>query len=146
MDELDTKIIEILQSDGRASNAGIARTVGVSEGTVRRRLKRLIQDEYIRVVAMTDPAKMGYVSEGLIGLQADLDKIDSVADELAKLDEVSWVTITTGAYDIFAWATLRSAEALGIFLRTRVATIPGVRRTETFVNLAVKKRGYGVAG
>ncbi|MDA1347742.1 MAG: Lrp/AsnC family transcriptional regulator [Chloroflexi bacterium] len=145
MDELDTKIIEILQSDGRASNAGIARTVGVSEGTVRRRLKRLIQDEYIRVVVMTDPAKMGYVSEGLIGLQAELDKIDSVADELAKLDEVSWVTITTGAYDIFAWATLQSAEALGIFLRTRVATIPGVRRTETFVNLAVKKRGYGVA-
>jgi Lrp/AsnC family transcriptional regulator for asnA, asnC and gidA len=88
---------------------------------------------------------MGYVSEGLIGLQADLDKIDSVADELAKLEEVSWVTITTGAYDIFAWATLESAEALGIFLRTRVATIPGVRRTETFVNLAVKKRGYGVA-
>jgi Lrp/AsnC family transcriptional regulator for asnA, asnC and gidA len=146
MDELDTRIIEILQNDGRASNAGIARTVGVSEGTVRRRLKRLIQDEYIRVVAMTDPAKMGYVSEGLIGLQADLDKIDSVADELAKLEEVSWVTITTGAYDIFAWATLQSAEALGIFLRTRVATIPGVRRTETFVNLAVKKRGYGVAG
>ena len=146
MDELDTRIIEILQNDGRASNAGIARTVGVSEGTVRRRLKRLIQDEYIRVVAMTDPAKMGYVSEGLIGLQADLDKIDSVADELAKLEEVSWVTITTGAYDIFAWATLQSAEALGIFLRTRVATIPGVRRTETFVNLAVKKRGYGVGG
>ena len=146
MDELDTRIIEILRNDGRASNAGIARTVGVSEGTVRRRLKRLIQDEYIRVVAMTDPAKMGYVSEGLIGLQADMDKIDSVADELAKLDELSWVTITTGAYDIFAWATLQSAEALGIFLRTRVATIPGVRRTETFVNLAVKKRGYGVVG
>ena len=146
MDELDIKIIEILQNDGRASNAGIARTAGVSEGTIRRRLKRLIQDEYIRVVAMTDPAKMGYVSEGLIGLQADLDKIDSVADELAKLDELSWVTITTGAYDIFAWATLESAEALGIFLRTRVATIPGVRRTETFVNLAVKKRGYGVVG
>jgi Lrp/AsnC family transcriptional regulator for asnA, asnC and gidA len=146
MDELDTRIIEILQNDGRASNAGIARTVGVSEGTVRRRLKRLIQGEYIRVVAVTDPAKMGYVSEGLIGLQADLDKIDSVADELAKLEETSWVTITTGAYDIFAWATLESAEALGIFLRTRVATIPGVRRTETFVNLAVKKRGYGVAG
>ena len=146
MDELDTRIIEILQNDGRASNAGIARTVGVSEGTVRRRLKRLIQGEYIRVVAVTDPAKMGSVSEGLIGLQADLDKIDSVADELAKLEETSWVTITTGAYDIFAWATLESAEALGIFLRTRVATIPGVRRTETFVNLAVKKRGYGVAG
>ena len=145
MDELDTKIIEILQQDGRASNAGIARTVGVSEGTVRRRLKRLIQDEYIRVVAMTDPVKMGYNSEGLIGIQVDPDKIDQVADELSKLDEVNWVTATTGAYDIFAWATFQSAEALGIFLRTQAGKIPGVRRTETFVSLDVRKRGYGVA-
>ncbi len=55
------------------------------------------------------------------------------------------MTITTGAYDIFAWAALQSAEALGIFLRTKVGTIPGVRRTETFVNLSVKKRGYGIS-
>ena len=144
MDELDTKIIEMLQEDGRASNAGIARSVGVSEGTVRRRLKRLIDEEYIRVVAMTDPTKMGYSSEGLIGVQVDPDKVDQVADDLAEFAEVNWVTVTTGAFDVFAWATLQSAEALGIFLRTKVGTIPGVRRTETFVNLSVKKRGYGV--
>ena len=59
--------------------------------------------------------------------------------------QVSWVSVTTGAFDIFAWATLQSAEALGIFLRTKVGAIPGVRRTETFVNLSVKKRGYGVS-
>lgn len=144
MDELDSKIIALLQEDGRASNAGIARRVGVSEGTVRRRLKRLVQEEYISVVALLDPARMGYASEALVGVQVDPDKVDQVADDLSRLDEVSWVSITTGAFDIFAWATLHTAESLGIFLRTKVGTIPGVRRTETFVNLAVKKRGYGV--
>ena len=144
MDELDAQIIALLQRDGRASNAGIAREVGVSEGTVRRRLKRLIQEEYIRVVALLDPGRMGYASEALVSVQVDPDKVDQVAGDLAKLSEVNWVTITTGAYDVFAWATLQSSEALGIFLRTKVGTIPGVRRTETFVNLAVKKRGYGV--
>ena len=145
MDELDTKIIAMLQEDGRASNAGIARRVGVSEGTVRRRLKRLIQEEYIRVLALLDPGKMGYASEALIGVQVDPDKVDRVSTDLSQLDEINWVSITTGAYDIFAWATLHSSEALGIFLRTKVGTIPGVRRTETFVNLMVKKRWYSVS-
>lgn len=145
MDDLDTRIITLLQSDGRASNAGIARDVGVSEGTVRRRLKRLVTEEYIRVVALPDPAKMGYASEALIGVQVDPEKVDQVSDDLARLDEINWVAVTTGQYDIFAWATLTSPEALGIFLRTRIGTINGVRRTETFVNLANKKRAYGVA-
>ena len=144
MDELDSKIIALLQEDGRASNAGIARRVGVSEGTVRRRLKRLVQEEYIRVVALLDPGRMGYAAEAMIGVQVDPDKIDQVADDLAKLDEISWVAVTTGSFDIFGWATLQTSEALGIFLRTKVGTIPGVRRTETFVNLAAKKRGLGV--
>ena len=144
MDELDTRIIEILQKDGRASNAGIAREVGVSEGTVRRRLKRLVQEEFIRVVALPDPAKMGYESEALVGVQVDPDKVDQVANGLSALDEVNWVAVTTGSYDIFAWVTLTSPEALGIFLRTKVGIIPGVRRTETFVNLANKRRGYGI--
>ena len=144
MDELDTKIIQILQDDGRASNAGIARKVGVSEGTVRRRLKRLVQEEYIQVVAIPDAAKMGFESQALVGVQVDPDKIDQVADALANLGEINWVAITTGSFDVFAWATLQSAEALGIFLRTKIGTIQGVRRTETFVNLD-RKRGFSVA-
>ena len=145
MDELDTKIISLLQEDGRASNAGIAREVGVSEGTVRRRLKRLIKEEFIRVVALLDPGKMGYASEALVGVRVDPDKIDQVAERLAALEEVNWVAETTGSFDIFAWATLESSTTLGIFLRTMIGTIPGVRGTETFVNLAVKKRWYGGA-
>jgi Lrp/AsnC family transcriptional regulator for asnA, asnC and gidA len=139
-DQLDRKIIAILREDGRASNAGIARKVGVSEGTVRRRLKNLVQEEIIQVVALPDAAKMGNKSQALIGVQVDPDKVDVVADALKSLPEVTWVAVTTGSYDIFAWATLPSAEMLGIFLRAKVGTVVGVRRTETFVNLD-KMRG-----
>lgn len=144
MDDLDRRVISLLERNGRASNARIAREVGVSEGTVRRRLKRLVQDRIINVVALPDPRKLGYESEALIGIQADPDKIDQVANRLAQLDHTRWVAVTTGTYDIFAWATLPNAEELGKFLREQVGTVPGVRRTETFVNLAVKKREYGI--
>ena len=142
MDSLDRKIIDVLRRDGRASNAGIARQVGVSEGTVRRRLKRLVDDELIRVIALPDPGKMGYESQALIGVQVDPDKIDLVANGLEELEEVSWVAVTTGSFDVFVWVTLPSSEALGIFLRTKLGVVPGVRRTETFVNLELRKRGH----
>jgi Lrp/AsnC family transcriptional regulator for asnA, asnC and gidA len=144
MDTLDRRIIALLESNGRASNARIARDVGVSEGTVRRRLKRLIQDKIINVVALPDPSKLGYNSEAIIGVQVDPDQVDAVAAKLSSLQHTRWVAVTTGTYDVFAWATLPSAEELGIFLREKIGPIPGVRRTETFVNLAVTKREYGI--
>ncbi len=144
MDDLDTKIIALLQTDGRASNARIARDVGVSEGTVRRRLRRLVQDEIIRVIAVPDPEKMGYSTVAVIGIQADPDKIDDVAKLLAQMDETQYVSLTTGSFDIFIWVALPSSDALGVFLRRKVGMTPGIRRTETFVNLAVRKRGFGI--
>jgi Lrp/AsnC family transcriptional regulator for asnA, asnC and gidA len=140
MDKFDKKIINRLQNNGRCSNAEIARKVGVSEGTVRRRLKRMVDEKFIRVVAQIEPGPLGYGSEALIGAQVDPDKIDQVADALSNLEEVNFVAITTGTYDIFAWATLRDSEGLGEFLRKKAASIEGVRRTETFVSLDVKKR------
>lgn len=144
MDELDRKIIALLQGDGRASNAKIAREVGVSEGTVRRRLRRLIQDDVVKVIAVPNLEKLGYGTTALIGLQTGPGKSDSVAEALAGLQEAHYVAVTTGAYDVFVWAGLESAEGLGSFLRTKVGIIEGVQRTETFVNLSIKKRTYGL--
>ncbi len=144
MDDLDRRIIAILERNGRSSNARIARDVEVSEGTVRRRLKRLVADRIINVIALPDPRKLGYESEALIGIQVDPDKIDQVATKIAELDQTRWVAVTTGTYDVFAWATLPNSEELGRFLREKVGTVQGVRRTETFVSLAVKKREYGI--
>ena len=144
MDDLDRKLIALLQVNGRASNARIARDVGVSEGTVRRRLRRLIQEEVIRVVAVPDPEKMGFNTVALVGIQADPDKIDAVAEKLAQLPEAHYVSLTTGSYDIFIWVALSSSEELGKFLRQKVGITEGIRRTETFVHLAIAKKGYGI--
>ena len=144
MDELDRNIISQLEKDGRASNAFIARESGVSEGTVRRRLKKLIDDEIINVVALPDPTKLGYDSEALIGIQIDPDKVELAANKVAKLDHTRWVAMTTGTYDVFVWVTLPNPEALGRFIRIEIGAIEGVRRTETFVNLQVMKRQFGV--
>lgn len=144
MDDTNSKIISILRTDGKISNAAIARQIGVSEETVRRRLIRLVQEGYVRIVALVDPAKMGFRLEALIGVEASPDMLDGVADELAKLEEVGLVTITTGSIDIFFSVTLRSASEMLEFLNTKVWPIPGVRRTEGFVNLATKKRDFGL--
>ncbi len=145
VDELDRRMIQLLQRNGRASNARVAREVGVSEGTVRRRLKRLLEEDIIKVVAFPDPEMFGYGTEALVGVQVDPDKTNEVASSLAVLQETSWVSVTTGAFDIFTWVTLPSSVELGTFLNTKVRTVPGVRRTETFVNLQIPKRNYGLA-
>lgn len=144
MDRLDVKIVSKLQEDATSTNSAIARTVEVSEETVRRRLKRLLTDEMIKVVAVPDARKLGYESQVLIGFQVDADKIDAVADSLCDMSEITWISVTTGSYDIFAWATLKSIDALSKFLRDDVGQIEGVRKMETFISLSVEKEEYGL--
>jgi len=95
----------------------------------------------INVYAVPDPEKNGYFSEALIGIQVDPDKIDNVATEISNHEYTTWVARTTGSYDIFSWVTLKSSEDLGKFLSYDLGNIDGVKKTETFVNLKVLKRG-----
>ena len=143
LDELDRKIIETLQTDGRASHAQMARDLGVSEGTVRRRLAKLLQDRIIRVIAIAEPEQLGFHTSAFIGLQVDPARVEHVANELANLTETEHVAITTGSYDIFIWVNLASSEALASFLHHKVGTVDGVRQTETFVSLETRKRTPG---
>lgn len=143
LDKLDKELIDLLQADGRASNIELARKTGVSEGTIRRRFRALVDEGIIRVAALPDPAKLGKATAALVGLQVDPAQVDPAAEQLAQLADVQYVSITTGAYDIFVWVAVASPEDLSAFLRARVGSIPGVRRTETFVNLAIKKNPAG---
>jgi Lrp/AsnC family transcriptional regulator for asnA, asnC and gidA len=104
----------------------------------------LIEEDVVNVVAVPNLEKLGYATTALIGLQTGPGKSDSVADSIANLQEAHYVAVTTGAYDVFVWAGLESAESLGNFLRTKIGIIDGVQRTETFVNLSIKKRTYGL--
>ncbi len=144
MDAIDRQIIAALNEDGRAANAKIAKKVKVSEGTVRRRLKKLTSDKTIDIVTVQDPQKMGYQSEVLIGMQVEPDMLEEVASRMAEFKYTTLVSITTGTYDVFAWATLPNAESLGEFIRDHVGKTPGVQRTETFVSLGVRKRSYSL--
>ena len=144
MDELDLRIIGLLQMDGRTSDSYLARELGVSEGTIRRRLGRLIQEGAFRVTAVPNIEKMGYGATALIGVQTRPGRADDVAEALARLEEVHYAAVSTGAYDVFIWVGLESAQRLGDFLNTKVAPVEGVQRTETFINLAIRKRDYGL--
>jgi len=143
MDKLDFKIVNMLKKNGRLSNANVARTLNVSEGTIRRRLKKMTNENIIRIFAVPNPESIGLHSEALIGIQVDPDKMEIIANKVSELDQATWVAHTTGTFDIFLWAAVESTEELGKFIRSSVGTIPGVRRTETFVNLKVVKRGNG---
>ena len=133
----------ILQEDGRAPHVELARRLGVSEGTVRRRLAKLLKGGVIRVVAVAEPERLGYHTSAFIGLQVDPAQVEEVATKLAALAETERVAITTGRYDIFIWVNLESTAALAAFLHRKIGTVEGVRRTETFISLDTRKRAPG---
>jgi len=141
MDQLDKKILDILKTDGRISNAKVARNLSVSEGTIRRRIKKMKTDGIVNVYAVPDPEKIGYFAEALIGVQVDPNMIDDIAEKISSHEYTTWVARTTGSYDIFTWVTLPTSEELGKYLSNDLGAIDGVNKTETFVNLKVLKRG-----
>ena len=144
MDRLDLMIAERLQEDATATNSKIAKDVGVSEETVRRRLKRLTADSMIEIVAVPNAGKLGFESLVLVGVQVAVDKVDSVADQLKEMPQVTRLIVTTGSYDMFAWASLKSTDSLSDFLKLGIGKIAGVRKMETFMVLSVEKEQYGV--
>jgi Lrp/AsnC family transcriptional regulator for asnA, asnC and gidA len=139
-DEFDRKIIALLQQDGRLSNVEVARKLRLTEGTVRKRLDRLLGDGIIRVMAVVDPATLGLAASVVIGIQTELGQINEVAQRLAAIPEVHCVNIVTGTYDVMVEAVLPSGEHLLSFLIDKISTIPGVKRTETSHVLQVVKR------
>ena len=143
MDNVDRAIIEILQEDGRAPHAEMARRLGVSEGTVRRRLSKLRQDGVIRVVAIAEPEQLGYHTSAFIGLQVDPARVEAVASELTALPEAERVAITTGSFDIFVWVNVESSESLAAFLYGKIGKVRGVHHTETFMSLETRNRAAG---
>ncbi len=143
LNDLDRRVILLLQQDGRASNTALSKRLGVSESTVRRRIGQLIRNGVISVIAVPEPSALDYKAEALIGLEVQLGSLDSVTQELASMPEVQYVASCTGRYDVFIWVILKSQDELVDFLKNKLAPISGIRRSETFVNLEVTKRAFG---
>lgn len=132
IDATDRQIIALLQADGRASNVDIARAVGVTEGTVRKRVERLLSEGIIRVVAVPNVDKLGLEVETVIMLKVDLGQATRAGDALAVMPEVRSVRYTTGEYDIIMEVAVPSDDELLAFLTDRLASVAGIRSTATY--------------
>jgi Lrp/AsnC family transcriptional regulator for asnA, asnC and gidA len=144
IDEVDAKIIIVLQADGRTPNTEIARRVGIAEATVRKRIDRLRQEKVIRVGAWADPLKIGYQTYGNIEIQVNPPDIEKVAERLARLPEIFFLGICTGGFDILASAVFHSNEHMYEFMTKRLTRVPGIQRTSTSNVIRVVKREYAL--
>jgi DNA-binding Lrp family transcriptional regulator len=145
LDRIDAEIIEVLREDGRASNREVARQVGVSEGTVRARLRRLEESGTVRIMAVTNPLAVGLNAWTPVGLRVERDKITEVAAALQKLDNLTLVARTFGMFDMVVVALVPTRDDLLRLLTDEIGRIPGVRRTETSEAIRVVKYNYTLA-
>jgi Lrp/AsnC family transcriptional regulator, regulator for asnA, asnC and gidA len=141
LDDIDKAIIRELQLDGRTPYAKLGPAVGLSQAAVRQRVQRLIENGVMQVVAVTDPLMLGFKLEALIGVEVDGD-LRAVASKLAEVDNVDYVVVTTGRFDLVVEVVCRDHEELLHLINDVVRAIPGVRATETFTYLHLEKQTY----
>jgi Lrp/AsnC family transcriptional regulator, regulator for asnA, asnC and gidA len=142
IDEVDVQIIEALRKDGRVAFAQIAEQLTVSPGMIRLRYNRLAEQGYLKVVAITNPLRMGFKTMAMIGIRADGSKLLPVAEQVSKLEEVIYLVIASGRFDLFAEVVCRDHEDLLRFITEKLSTIDGVRESESFLHLKIIKEVY----
>lgn len=142
LDATDIAILRLLEEDGRTPTAQIARVLGISEPTVRKRIDRMFRDEIIKVVAVPNPRKTGYASDVLIGIRVEPGKLRKVGQALSKLDHVVYLGYTTGRHDILVEMLFRDDERLFRFLEQELPALGGIVSTETSHILRAEKINY----
>jgi Lrp/AsnC family transcriptional regulator for asnA, asnC and gidA len=142
LDRLDCQLIRLLQKDGRMPNNAIAQELNISEFTVRRRLKRLLSNGIIRVVAVADPIDLGFEIAGNLKIRINLKKADHVLKELIKIDSLIWVALTTGGTDIDADFIARSLKEFQELIFKKISKIDGVLSAETSLMVDLVKDTY----
>jgi Lrp/AsnC family transcriptional regulator for asnA, asnC and gidA len=141
LDDVSLQIIRELQADGRRPFTTIAKTVGLSEAAVRQRVQRLLDAGVMQIVAVTDPLRVGLHRQAMLGVTVDGDVRD-IAAKLAASNEIDYVVVCSGTYDILVELTARDDEHLLDVINSQIRSIPGVRSTETFVYLRLEKQTY----
>ena len=142
IDQTDCEMIRMLQKDGRISNTDIAKKIGISEATVRSRLNRLIAEEYIQIVAVSNPMKLGFEIVGTIRIHVDIKKMKSITEKLKKLKPLWHIVQTTGGTGIDTEFVLKSLDDLNDLIFNKINKIDGIQKTETSLFLNYIKRQY----
>jgi len=142
LDDIDHQIIAALKEDGRMSFAQIARRLDVSAGMVRERYHRLVHDGILQVVAVTNPPLVGFRMMTLIGIKVDVGRLREIANQVAAFEEVVYLVLCTGTYDVLAEVVCRDNAHLLRFLTERLHTVEGIHDAQTFVYLDIVKEIY----
>lgn len=141
LDDVAKRIIEQLQQDGRRSYAAIAKAVGLSEAATRQRVQRLVESGVVQIVGVTDALAVGFNRWAMIGVRVD-GEIEPVATTIAEMEEVDYVVITAGSFDILVEVVCEDDDRLLDILSNHIRAIDGVRSTDTFMYLKLVKQTY----
>jgi Lrp/AsnC family transcriptional regulator for asnA, asnC and gidA len=139
LDGLDRELILQLQKNGRQSNIKLASELGVSERTIRNRINSLLKKRMIKITSIPNLEALGYDFIGMVGLQIQLASLRTITKTLSDQPNICYLANITGRYDLLFIAVAKSSREFATFMENIVSTIPGILRTETFVNLHLYK-------
>ncbi|MFT6288429.1 MAG: Lrp/AsnC family transcriptional regulator for asnA, asnC and gidA [Halieaceae bacterium] len=146
LDEIDTAIVAVLAKDARTSNGQVASVVGVTEGTVRARIKRMEREKQVRITAVTNIDRFQDAILAYIWIEVERsDQAQAVAKTLAGVQELGFVAVMLGRADILAITMVRSTEHLAEFIHHRINSVPGVRRSDSTLGVNFVKHDYRMA-
>jgi Lrp/AsnC family transcriptional regulator for asnA, asnC and gidA len=141
LDDVSKAIIEQLQKDGRMPFAAIGKIVGLSEAAVRQRVAKLLESDVVQIAAITNPLRVGRQRMAMIGIHVEGD-VEKIADEIAALGDVSYVVVTAGSFDLLAEVVCEDDDQLLDIVNRHIRKLDGVRGTETFMYLNLKKQTF----
>lgn len=142
LDELDLKILSFLQDDGRMTFKEIASRIGVAERTIRLRVSSLRENGTLSIVGVVSPMKIGLNVIAVIQIASRQERLQQCAKELAELDEVRFVSLTTGEYHILSEVCVESLEALSDFVEHKLNRVTGIERTNIIVETKILKNKF----
>lgn len=146
LDAIDQAIVHWLSQDARISNGHIAGQLGVTEGTVRARIKRMEAEKLIRITAVTNIDRFRDATLAYIWIEVERSgQTRAVAETLAGIAELGFVGVMLGRSDILAITMVRNTEHLAQFIHQRINVIDGVRRTESTLGVNFMKHDYRMA-
>lgn len=141
LDDIDKALIRLLQADGRMSYARLGPAVGLSSAAARQRVQRLVEGGVIEIVAVSQPLKLGFTIQAMVGIRADGD-IRALAAALGEVEQLVYVVVTSGHYDLIVELVCRDARQLLSIVNDTIRTMPGVTSTETYNYLYIEKVKY----
>lgn len=142
LDKVERQIILLLQKNGRMSYVEMAEHIGVAEGTIRRKVNRLVEEGIIKVAAVANPHAIGFDTPAIISIKTETGKVMEVAAELTRLPGVRFVALATGSFDVIIEGYWANNQELFHFLTQELSKVKGIREYNTSLVLQIMKQAY----